>query len=136
MSARGRVARTVSDLPVVNHTPYPTPEVAYIVRRAMSDAGALPVRVVVNYRRSPTDTREGFTPFDRTKPTLIWVEPAGRYPEPGARSWREELFLDAAHEAGHTRHPGPCPNGICETVAENYAHAWYRRVGLGNPPTA
>lgn len=135
MSLRGRISRTVGGLPVENRTPYPTAEVDYIVRRAMGDAGKLPIGVVVHYRESPTDTREGFTPFDTSKPTDLWIEPASRYPEPGARDWREELFLDAAHEAGHTRHVGPCPGNLCEREAEAYAHSWYRRVGLGSPPT-
>lgn len=116
---------------VINRTPYPDAEVERLVRRGMAESTWDPATVVVMYRELPRDTREGFTPFDRSKPTELWVEPPYRYPQPGARTWRHELFLSAAHEAGHTRHPGPCPHNVCELVAENYAQAWYRKVGLG-----
>lgn len=116
---------------VVNKTPYPSAEVERLVRRAMGGRGRDPGTVLVRYRELPSDSREGFTPFDHSEPTDLWVEPPYRYPQPGARTWRHELFLSAAHEAGHTRHKGRCVGNRCEVLAEAYAHHRLRKVGLG-----
>ncbi len=110
---------------VENHTPYPDAEVARIVVQGYG-RGPRPQRVMVGYRTLPNDTRLGFTPFDHRRPTWLWVEPPARYPQPGARSWREELFLSAAHEAYHYRDRGPCPAGRCEVAAERAAHTAQR----------
>lgn len=113
---------------VTNETPYPTAEVARIVTRGFAGAGPRPRRVIVQYRTLRTDTRQGFTPYDHSKPVMLWVEPANRYPQPGARSWRDELFTSAAHEAHHYRHPG-CRGGQCEVAAESYAQRERKRSG-------
>jgi hypothetical protein len=115
---------------IVNRTKYPTPEVQAIVRYAMTGRGrpryseafqAEDRTVDVLPRPSPTDTREGFTPFDRSQPISLWVEAPNRYPQPDAKDPYEELFKSAAHEAWHDRHPdASCPQ--CEVKAEGYAH--------------
>jgi hypothetical protein len=115
---------------VINRTPwYGDAEVRRIVASNFRGEPGRPVTIIVSGRTLPSDTREGFTPFDRRLPVELWVEPPYRYPEPGARSWREELALSAAHESWHWHHPDrACPDGICERRAERYAHAEYRRL--------
>jgi hypothetical protein len=119
--------------PVVvrNRTAYPTPEVSRIVKRYMEGNPAKPPTVVVLPRRSKSDDRLGFTPFNRKEPIKLWVEPASHYPQSGARSWREELAKSAAHEDSHFQHDGDlnCPRGTCESRAERHAQARYRRLG-------
>ncbi len=102
---------------VVNETPYPDGEVRKLVRSGMGRVQ--PNEVDVHYRRSPKDDRLGFTPFDHSQPVDIWVEPPGRYPQPGARSWRDEVHQTAAHEAYHYTHP----HGGSERAAETRAKA-------------
>jgi len=113
---------------VENRTPYPDAEVSAIVTRGMDvGAGAKPKRVRVLYRTLPNDSRLGFTPYDHNQPISLWVEPANRYPQPGARTWRDELLTSTIHEAHHFRHPG-CHGAACETAAESYAQKWRRRL--------
>ena len=114
---------------VVNRTPwYPDAEVRAIVERNFRGVTGRPPVIVVRARTLPSDSREGFTPFDRRRPIDLWVEPPYRYPEPGARDWREELALSAAHESWHWHHPGvACVGDRCERSAEAYAQAEYRR---------
>ncbi len=124
--------------PVVvrNRTAYPTFEVSRIVKRYMEGDPAKPPVVEVLPRRSRTDDRLGFTPFDRRQPIKLWVEPESHYPQPGARSWREELAKSAAHEDSHFQHDGDlgCPRGTCEARAERHALARYRQQSAGGRP--
>jgi len=114
---------------IENKTPYPDAEVAKIVRSAAaaSPHGPKPQLVVVRYRTLPADTRLGFTPYDHRYPMELWVEPPDRYPQPGARSWREELTLSTLHEMNHYRHKD-CHGQRCEAAAENYAQKERRRL--------
>ncbi len=115
---------------VRNRTPFPTAEVTCLVERSMRGDRRQPPTVIVRLRSSRTDDREGFTPFDRSKPIDLWVEPASRYPEGVyARTWQMELALSAAHEDYHFRHPGqPCPHDRCERLAEAYAREHFRML--------
>ncbi len=116
---------------VENRTTYPSAEVRRIVEHAMTRSHTRTPRVVVLVRRSTTDDRLGFTPFDSTQPIKLWVEPASRYPQPGARTWQEELAKSAAHEDYHFTHPNdPCPHNKCENTAEHYANRHFRLRGL------
>lgn len=113
---------------VENRTPYPDAEVRRIVVLAMkASPGATPAKIKVLYRTLPSDTRLGFTPFDRRQPISIWIEPANRYPQHGARSWRDELLTSTLHEAHHYRHQG-CHGQVCESSAEKYAQSWRRKL--------
>lgn len=115
---------------VVNCTAYPDAEVAGIVERAMVGSRSHPPTVMVRKRIRRADGREGFTPFDRSRPIDLWVQSAGNYPQPGARCWQMELALSAAHEDYHYNHPNqPCPNNRCEREAEAYAQSLYRLQG-------
>jgi|HubBroStandDraft_4_1064222.scaffolds.fasta_scaffold04058_8 hypothetical protein len=115
---------------VENQTPHPDREVERLVRRGLTGVSRPRVRdlwdqqrVIVHRRTAAADNREGFSPFDRSQPIEFWVEDSDRYPQPGARTWEEELELSAAHERWHQTHlTDPCPNERCEKVAEAYAH--------------
>ena len=111
---------------VENRTPYPDATVKRIVEQGYR-GGPAPRRVIVRYRTLPSDTRQGFTPYDKRLPTDLWIEPANRYPQAGARSWRDELLTSALHEAHHFRHAG-CRGNKCETAAEGYAQHWRKRL--------
>ena len=125
----GGVALLRPGVRVRNETPFPDWEVRCLVERSMRGDRRTPPQVIVHYRKSPTDDREGFTPFDRSRPIDLWVEPAARYPEPGAKTWQMELALSAAHEDYHFRHPGqPCPHDSCERLAEAYAQEHFRML--------
>jgi hypothetical protein len=111
---------------VVNETPYPTSLVRRIVLRHMRLSGE-PRQVVVKLRRSKTDDRLGFYPFDPSAPITLWVEPADRYPQPGAKTWWEELGISAAHEDWHRCHPEEgCGDGGCERRAEGHGMREWR----------
>lgn len=113
---------------VENQTPYPNAEVRRIVTNGFANGGGkMPRKVRVLYRRSKTATNLGFTPYDHSRPIDIWIEPANRYPQPGARSWRDELLTTSLHEAHHFRHPG-CRGKQCEVNAERYAQHWRRKL--------
>ncbi len=112
---------------IVNRTPYPDAEVKRIVLRGARGVGPKPARVVVLYRTLPNDNRLGFTPYDKRKPMEMWVEPANRYPQRGAKSWQDELLQSTLHEMHHYRHPG-CHGNACEKSAEAYAQHWRRRL--------
>jgi hypothetical protein len=114
---------------VISRVPWDDPaEVRRIVQANFPGDPRRPPTIIVLPRRSPADDREGFTPFDRSRPIRLWIEPPARYPEGRwARTWREELALSAAHEYWHWRHPDvTCPGGICERRAEGYARRMYR----------
>lgn len=114
---------------VVNRTSHPTAEVRAIVSDLMRGNPRNPPTVIVHPRLSPTDNREGWTPDDRSLPIELWIEPSSRYPEPGARTWQQELALSAAHEDYHFQHPGQaCPRGVCDRLAEAYAHQHLRTL--------
>lgn len=109
---------------VTNKSSHPSAEVERIVRRAYG-RGPTPRVVIVHERVSRSDNREGFTPYDHSLPTDIWIEPASRYPEPGnARTWQMELYESAAHESDHFRHPKDS-----DRQAERYAQGRYRAQG-------
>ncbi len=113
---------------VENRSRYPDSAVAAIVEGNMRGRPGRPATVIVRNRNLPSDTRQGFTPYDTRAPIELWIEPAYRYPEPGARSWEQELALNAAHEDYHLRHPDRlCPDGRCEIAAEAWAHREYAR---------
>ena len=117
------------DAVIDNQTPYPDAEVRAIVTRGMNaSAGPKPAKVRVLYRTSRTDTRLGFTPYDRSRPMDIWIEPPDRYPQAGARSWRDELLTTTLHEMNHYRNPG-CRGDACEATAESYAQGCRRAKG-------
>lgn len=115
---------------VRNQTPYPDWEVRCLVERSMRGDRRHPPLVIVHYRENPRDDRQGFTPFDRSRPIDLWIEPANRYPQGlYARDWHQELALSAAHEDYHFRHPGQaCPHDRCERLAEAYAREHYRML--------
>lgn len=114
---------------VINHSTHPTWEVRALVERCMRGDRRHPPTVIVHNRADPKDDREGFTPFDRSKPIDLWVQPSSAYPQPGARTWVQELALSAAHEDYHYHHPGqPCPHNRCDRLAEAYAHEHYRML--------
>jgi hypothetical protein len=109
---------------IQNRSSHPTREVERIVRRGYG-AGPTPRRVIIHERVSRSDNREGWTPFDSSQPSELWIEPSSRYPEPGnARTWQQELFESAAHEAAHFRNPE-----ASDATAERAAHARYRAAG-------
>lgn len=109
---------------IQNRSSHPTGTVTSIVRRAYG-RGPTPGVVIVHERVSRSDNREGFTPFDHSRPTDLWVEPSNRYPEPGnARTWQMELFESAAHEADHFRRPRDS-----DRQAESAARTRYRSQG-------
>ena len=109
---------------VDNRSSHPGAEVTRIVRRGYG-RGSLPARVIVHERSSRSDDREGWTPNDHSLPSELWVEPSSRYPEPGnARTWQQELFESAAHEADHFRRPGDS-----DPQAERAAQHRYRAQG-------
>jgi hypothetical protein len=112
---------------VVNRSRHPSGDVAAIVRANIRGNPRHPRRVIVHDRERRSDDREGFTPFDPGGHIDLWVEPADRYPQPGARTWRQELAMSAAHEDYHARHPDrACPGNRCEARAESYARRTYR----------
>lgn len=115
---------------ITNRSTHPSAEVERLVRQAYG-TGRAPARLIVHERSDPNDDREGFTPFDRNEPTDLWIEPANRYPQPGnARTWQQELFESAAHEAYHFRNPDrACPKGSCDRRAEHYARQRYASAG-------
>ena len=114
---------------VVNETDYPDREVVPLVQRAATlDPGPVPRTIEVKMRRSKRDSRLGFTPYDRSAPTTIWVEPAGRYPQPGADSWQDEVWQTELHEVHHYRRLPECQEGCDdEAAAERYAQVNRRR---------
>ena len=105
---------------VQNRTAYPDAEVASVIRRGMGE-GPVPGRVVVSYRSGPDDDRQGFTPFDNRQPTTMHLDRPSRYPQTGAKSWRDELITTAGHEVWHFRHPtASCAKDSCEILAERH----------------
>lgn len=114
---------------VINKSTHPTWEVRSLVERCFRGDRHHPPTIIVHNRPNPNDDREGFTPFDRSQPVDIWLQPSRYYPQPGAKTWVEELALSATHESYHWNHPGQaCPKGICEKWAEAYAHEHYRML--------
>lgn len=127
---------------VVNRSSHPTAEVDRVVLAGWTGRERPRVRdlwrkrgptIVVHRRVSHADDREGFTPFGHAGPVDLWVEDSNRYPQPGARDWRQELLMSAAHEHYHYLHneaPGSCRHDACEVAAEAAARRASARLRL------
>jgi len=112
---------------VDNRTRYPTAEVRAIIQRCMVGRRAKPPRVIVLPQRNPAGDL-AFTPFDSAQPIRIWLDPPSRYPQVGARTWKEQLAKSAGHEDWHFQHPTEeCRGGSCERRAERHGTRQYRR---------